>query len=306
MKKNLLYMLTPTENMSPFDITLAADSGFDQIHSMTGLIAKDVKDKVQDAIFARPPGHFKNTGVFIGGRNPHVAKDMFQAACDAMVGPFEASVFVDPNGAYTTAASIVALIEHKFTEKTGRSLQDVNTAVFGVGPVGMATAVLLAKQGANSRICKLTASDEKGLAIRFGDRYGKKLNWVLAETHSEKLLALQDVEILVCAAKAGIRILEVGDLAVAKNLILAADTNAVPPAGIGEVAAGHDGDEITSGDVAFRAIGPMTIGNVKYKVQFEMFKRMLNDEKAAYLDFPDAFQQAKSVVKKIYEKENAA
>ncbi|MEM7469121.1 MAG: methylene-tetrahydromethanopterin dehydrogenase N-terminal domain-containing protein [Pseudomonadota bacterium] len=300
MKKNLLFMLTPGENISPFDITLAADSGFEQIHSMTGLTTRDVKAKVQDAIFSRPPGNCRNTGIFIGGHNVHIAKDMFQVSCDAMVSPFEASVFVDPNGAYTTAASIVALVEHHFLAKTGKHLNGVNTAVFGVGPVGLATAVLFAEQGANTRLCKLTASDEKGMALRFGERYGQKISWIHAETLHEKLDALQDVEIVICAARAGVRILDINEIGAARNLCLAADTNAVPPAGIGEIGAKDDGKELTAGNVEFQSIGPMTIGNVKYKVQSDMFKLMTECDDVALLDFPQVFQHAKSVVTQQY------
>jgi len=119
MTQRILYILVPDSNISPFDVTLAADAGFTQILPFTGIKAEDVVSMVQDAIFARPPKRFNDTGIFLGGRDVHVATDMFQNAKNAMVGPFEVGVFADPNGAYTTSASIVALVEQAIVKKDG-------------------------------------------------------------------------------------------------------------------------------------------------------------------------------------------
>jgi len=65
---------------------------------------------VQDAIFSRGPKGVKRTGIFLGGRDAHLAMDMLEAARNAMVPPFEVSVFADPSGAFTTAAALVAVV----------------------------------------------------------------------------------------------------------------------------------------------------------------------------------------------------
>jgi len=110
MTKRIPYFLTPGENISPFDVTLAADAGFDMVVPLTKIEAKNAAAVVQDAIFCRPPKRFNDTGIFIGGRDVHMATDMFQSAKKAMVPPFEVGVFADPNGAYTTSASVVAAV----------------------------------------------------------------------------------------------------------------------------------------------------------------------------------------------------
>ena len=96
MTKRILYFLTPGENISPFDVTLAADAGFDMVVPLTKIEAKNIAAVVQDAIFCRPPKRFNDTGIFIGGRDVHMATDMFQSAKKAMVHPFEVGVFADP------------------------------------------------------------------------------------------------------------------------------------------------------------------------------------------------------------------
>ena len=124
MAQRILYFLTPGENISPFDVTIAADAGFDMVIPFTKVEPMKVAAMIQDAIFCRPPKRFNDTGIFIGGRDVHLATDMFQNAKNAMVGPFEVGVFADPNGAYTTSASIVALVEQvkkRFCKRSTRA-----------------------------------------------------------------------------------------------------------------------------------------------------------------------------------------
>ncbi|TDJ68594.1 MAG: methylenetetrahydromethanopterin dehydrogenase, partial [Proteobacteria bacterium] len=87
MTQRILYILVPDDHISPFDVTLAIDAGFNQILPFTGVKPDDVTDMVQDAIFARPPKRFNDTGIFLGGRDVHLATDMLQNARKAMVGP---------------------------------------------------------------------------------------------------------------------------------------------------------------------------------------------------------------------------
>jgi methylene-tetrahydromethanopterin dehydrogenase len=147
---------------------------------------KQVTAIVQDAIFCRPPNRFNDTGIFIGGRDVHLATDMFQNAKNAMVGPFHVGVFADPNGAYTTSASIVALVEQVLKDKTAKGLQGRKVAVFGPGLVGLCTAVLAAQQGASVKLCQLVADDDERSAKRFCERYQTQVAWVSAQTLEEK------------------------------------------------------------------------------------------------------------------------
>lgn len=295
MGPRILYFFTPTDNISPFDTTIAADAGYNQILPITNIKPNRVADMVQDAIFARPPKRFNDTGIFIGGRDVHLAADMFQAAKKAMVGDFKVGVFADPNGAYTTSASVVSLIEKALLETHGAGLQGRNIAVFGTGPVGLSTAVLATQQGARTRLCKLTADDDPHIASRFCERYGVNVAWTSALTQQEKIDVLSDAEVVVCAARAGVRILDANELSKAGNLLLAVDTNAVPPSGIAGIGMQDLNKPVDLEGCTFNGIGPLAIGKMKYKVQFGLFESMQKSETAALIDFPEAYQYALSV-----------
>jgi methylene-tetrahydromethanopterin dehydrogenase len=297
MAKRILYFLTPGENISPFDVTIAADSGFDMVVPLLKIELKNVAAIIQDAIFCRPPKRFNDTGIFIGGRDIHLATDMFQNAKNAMVGPFQVGVFADPNGAYTTSASIVALIEKSLKQYHNVDFKGRKVSVFGTGPVGICTAVLAAQQGADVKLCQLLADDEQRYAQLFFDRYDVNVTWVSALTNQEKTDVVEDAEVIVCAARAGIRILE-GSLNNAKNLLVVADSNAVPPSGVLGVGLNDSGTEVEYKNGTFRSIGPMTIGNLKYKVQFGLFEQIQNSPKAALIDFPQAYAYAISLLEK--------
>lgn len=297
MTQRILYFLTPSENISPFDVTLAADAGFDMVVPLTKIEAKNVAAVVQDAIFCRPPKRFNDTGIFIGGRDVHMATDMFQSAKNAMVEPFEVGVFADPNGAYTTSASVVALVAKVLREHHNMELSGRNIAVFGTGPVGICTAILAAKQGAKVKLCQLLADDDRREALNFCQRYEADVEWVSTQTNKEKTDEVADAEVIICAARAGVRILE-GSLNNAKNLLVAADTNAVPPSGVIGVGLHDLGAPVEYAHGSFRSIGPLAIGNLKYKVQFGLFEQIQKSSKAALIDFPEAYEFALSLLEK--------
>ena len=295
MTQRILYFLTPGDNISPFDVTLAADAGFDMVVPFTNIDPKSVSGLVQDAIFCRPPKRFNDTGIFIGGRDVHLASDMFQSAQKAMVPPFEVGVFADPNGAYTTSGSIVALVEQVLKEHYDKNLNGLNVAVFGTGPVGICTAILAAKQGAHVKLCQLLADDDHRSAIRFCQRYQVEVDWVSTQTNKEKTAEIADSDVIICAARAGVRILE-GHLNNAKNLMVVADTNAVPPCGVMGVGLHDLGTPVEFAHGSFRSIGPLAIGNLKYKTQYGMFEEIQKSTKSALLDFPEAFAFALSLL----------
>jgi methylene-tetrahydromethanopterin dehydrogenase len=116
-RKHILHMLTPLAHMSPFDVNMALDAGFDAVVPYVGVGPGEVTGLVQDAIFSRPPDAGVDTGIFIGGKDVSLALDMFDAAKKAMVPPFQVSVFADPAGSFTTAAAMVAKVEKALEKK---------------------------------------------------------------------------------------------------------------------------------------------------------------------------------------------
>lgn len=119
-RKNILHMLTPLRQISPFDVNMALDAGFDAVVPYVGVQLPEVAGLVQDAIFSRPPDAGANTGVFLAGKDALLALDMLEAAKKAMVPPFRLSVFADPAGSFTTAAAMVAKVERRCKEFPAR------------------------------------------------------------------------------------------------------------------------------------------------------------------------------------------
>ena len=106
----ILHMISPLKHVSPFDVNMALDAGFDTVVPYAHVEVAEVRALVQDAIFSRPPKLSLRTGLFIGGRNAVLALAMLQAAKDALVPPFALSIFADPAGSFTTAGAMVACV----------------------------------------------------------------------------------------------------------------------------------------------------------------------------------------------------
>ena len=291
-KPKILHMITPARNVSAFDANMAADAGYEIIIPHTEVSVSDVSDLVQDAIFSRSPKSAASTGLFVGGYNVNLAADMLKAARKSVVPPFEISVFADPNGAYTTSAAMIAVIENCLREKDGKGLEGRVVKIFGGGPVGLCASVLAADHGATTSLIRLTPNANTDAVSEFTARYDKDIPSVSAISNSERGEALSDAEVIICTAKAGIQVLDRTMLKNAGQLLVAADVNAVPPSGIEGVGVMDKGTEVEMPWGSFAAIGALGIGAVKYKVQHQLFKLMLASEDAVVIDFPDAFAEA--------------
>lgn len=292
--RNILHMLSPLRHVSPFDVNMALDAGYDAVVPYTGVEQGDVVGLVQDAIFSRSPQAARRTGIFIGGKNAIEALDMLDAARKAMVPPFEASVFADPAGSFTTAAALVACVEKKLREQ-GADLSGRGIAVYGgTGVVGFASGVIAARQGARVKLVGYDGVERVAkLAETAKARFGVDLGAVDGSTEPLKVDALRDVEVIFAAGKAGVQILSTTQLAEAKSLKVAADVNAVPPAGIEGIGPQDDGVPLPGTQAV--GIGALAIGNVKYQVEAGLFRRMTETDKPLYLDFQDAFALAQSI-----------
>ena len=166
----------------------------------------------QDAIFSRGPKGAKRTGIFIGGRDNGLAADMLDAARKAMVPPFEVSVFVDPSGAFTTAAAMVAAVEKQLKKSHGTNLKGKTVMIFGgSGPVGAAAAVLASQAGAKVGIVgREDTSRARSTADDCERRYGTSVEPVEANTESLKVTMMQKADVALATAKAGYRVVTKG------------------------------------------------------------------------------------------------
>jgi len=294
-EKNILHMVTPTRHISPFDANMALDAGYDAVLSYTDVKLDDVTGLVQDAIFSRPPKVGARTAMFFGGKNATLALDMLAKGKKALVPPFGMSFFADPAGSFTTAAAMVACVEKILKEKYQRGLAGLKLAVFGAtGVVGYAAAVIAALEGS-----KVTIVGYDGIkrvsesASEIKARFNVDVRPADGSDDAKKSAILNENEAVLCAGRAGVQILSKAQLAGAKNLLIAADVNAVPPAGVEGLGVQANGEQLTPNGVV--GLGPLAIGNVKYKTEFGLFQRMIAATKPVQFDFRDAFALAREL-----------
>ncbi|MFZ0073144.1 MAG: NAD(P)-dependent methylenetetrahydromethanopterin dehydrogenase, partial [Xanthobacteraceae bacterium] len=245
--KHILHMITPLKHISPFDVNMAVDAGFDAVLPYTGVTLEELPGLVQDAIFSRPPKLGVKTGMFIGGKNAILALDMLSAAKKALVPPFGLSLFADPAGSFTTAAAMVACVEKILRDKKHRDLRGLNVAVFGAtGVVGFCAAVIAALEG--SAVTLVGYDGVKRVSDSARDikaRFGVDLAAADGSTDAKKAEILRSAQVALCAGRAGIRILSAEQLAAADQLLVVADVNAVPPAGVEGLDMMANGAELT-------------------------------------------------------------
>jgi methylene-tetrahydromethanopterin dehydrogenase len=297
-KKTILHMLTPSPNVSPFDVNMAYDAGYEVVMPYTHITMDMVTGYTQDAIFSRGPTGVRRTGIFLGGRDIGLAYDMMDMVKRAMVPPFEVSVFADPSGAFTTAAAMVASVEHHLKKNFNLSLEGRRVVLLGgTGPVGSAAAVLASTAGAQVKVASHVGLARARIAAEtINAHYGSTVEPADMRTKDSVLELLQDAEIVLGAAKAGVEVASLAMMQGCKALKVAADLNAVPPAGIAGIGLTDQGAPLSSVQCGAVGVGPLAIGNIKYKVMHGMFFKMLNSPTPVYLDFRDAFLFARDIV----------
>ncbi len=299
-KRSILHMFDPMPNNSPFDVNMALDADFDVLMPYSNVKLESIHNLTQDAIFSRSPAGIKRTAIFIGGRDIGMAVDMLEACKSAMVPPFHVSVFADPSGAYTTAAALVACVEKALKTQHGKELAGSRALVFGgTGPVGLATGVIASLQGADTVLVDhLSLDGANDAAKQYNRRFGSTLSGALARNDAEKAALIAEADIIFCTAKAGIRVVNAAVLSQAAQLKVAGDVNAVPPAGIEGVGLKDFAVPLLHAVQAPGAVGvgPLAVGNVKYQLQQAMLQALLKAESPVYLDFREAFNQARSLV----------
>jgi methylene-tetrahydromethanopterin dehydrogenase len=294
MAKLIMHMLSPTKHVSPFDVNMALDAGYDTVNPYINVTLSEVVALVQDAMFSRSPKDCLRTGMFFGGKDAILALDMLDAAQKTLLKPFEISLFADPAGSFTTAAAMVACVE-KLLKTKNKTLNGTKFVIYGAtGVVGFSAGVIAALEGAE---VKFVGYDGIGRVSHGAEEVKKRFNTTVipadGSTPEKKVELLADAEVALCAARAGMQVLSIEDLKKAPKLLVAADVNAVPPAGVEGLGLMDNGVELAGGSLG---IGPLAIGNVKYQTESKLFQQMATSDKALCLDFRSAFTLARELV----------
>lgn len=293
--KNILHMLTPLRHISPFDVNMALDAGFDAVVPYTEVTPGEVPGLVQDAMFSRPPKVGARTAFFFGGKQVLAALDALDAAKQALVPPFGVSCFADPAGSFTTAAAMVACVEKLLRAKKQREFRGARVAIFGgTGVVGFSSAVIAALEGADVTLVGYDGIGRvRDASAEIEARFGVKMGAADGSDEAKKGAILAQSEVALCAGRAGVTILARTQIEAARRLLAVADVNAVPPAGVEGLELTANGAELNARGVL--GVGPLTIGSLKYRIESSLFKKMIEAAKPVSFDFRDAFALARSL-----------
>ncbi len=297
----IIFFLDTDERASPFDICMAYDAGFDVVVPYENVTPENVKGIVQDAIFSRDPKGIKRTCFFIGGKRMEKAEEILEIVQKTMFPPFQTNIVIDPGGAYTTAAAMVAKVEDALEKHNLGDLSTKRCAIFGTGAVGRVAAILLARLGCDVSIVsinpKRTDGDEyvQKLSEAFREKYNVEVEGVFAPTHEKKLEVLQKAEVIFCAPKAGVQVITKDLLEKVKLVKVIADVNAVPPLGVEGIKLNDDMREIVSG---VYGIGALTIGRLKHKLEKEILREARINSKGAVYNYNYAIQLARNILRR--------
>tara|TARA_X000000368_G_scaffold280968_1_gene222912 strand:- start:1595 stop:2500 length:906 start_codon:yes stop_codon:yes gene_type:complete len=295
-KPLIMHMITTAKNLSPFDVNMAYDAGWDKCVPYISIETNEVEGLVQDAIFSRPPG-INKTGIFVGGRDPHKAIEMLNICKKSLVPPFTLSGFADPSGAFTTAAGMIAKVENALKNNFDKDFSGQKVVVFGgTGPVGCIAGVLAASAGAEVVIMGRKKEKCEELAQFCKENYLDSSAVISGAANEEFDSQISEVDVVLASGAAGIQLVSEGQLKVATNLKVAADVNAVPPSGVAGLDAMQDCKELTASSSGAVGIGALAIGQVKYQAQSKLLKKMATSDKPVFLDFNDALEFAREYV----------
>ncbi len=297
-KPYILHMFTPEKNLSPFDVNMAQDAGWEVTMPYTSIEEGEVRGLVQDTIFSRSRKGIRRTAIFIGGRDPIQAIRMVKEARAAMVPPFEVSVLADPSGAFTTAAAMVAKAAYGLKRHFHATLEGRRILILGgTGPVGQMAAYLAAQEGASVTLMGRSKEKSQKVATEVRLLFGEKGVLMIYGAGYETLdQLLPEAELILATGAAGVQLLGEEALKRATSLKIAADVNAVPPPGIYGVEPDMDLEPIPASPSGALGIGALAIGKLKYATHHELLAWMRKSDVPLNLHVDAAFEVARRLL----------
>ena len=293
--QSILFFLEEQSYASPFDVCVAYDAGFDIVVPYSNVSTDNIVPLVQDAIFSRGTKGVKRTCFFIGGRDVAKAREMANDVKNAMVKPFVTSVVVDPHGAFTTSAALVAKAEEALPAMGLDSLAKTKVLVLaGTGPVGQSVATLCAAAGAETTITSRNDQRAKEVAKHLSNE-NYSIRGIQVSTPEEIQAALEEATLIFVTGPPGTEIVTKDHLEnVSINQILL-DANAVPPSGIAGLKPSDDLRELVPGKLG---IGPLAIGDLKLKIQRNLLRDAREKGKGIY-DDGSALEVARNILNEL-------
>jgi len=271
MQKILLCLDTDAQP-SVFDAVVAIDAGADQLLRHGGVAPDSVRNIVYGAMFTRGPADLKNTAIFIGGTDVAAGEKLLAKTTECFFGPMRVSVMLDSNGANTTAAAAV-LTAKKHVDLRNKPV----TVLAATGSVGRRVVRLLAREQALVTI----VSRQLDRANQVHDEVLKlvpdaELNTAAVKDHDFPAYLVENSKVIISAGAPGVELLPLELRKTSKQLKVAIDLNAVPPAGIAGILPADKAAE-REGQICYGAIG---VGGLKMKLHKACIRRLFETNDA--------------------------
>jgi len=267
----ILIQFDTDASASTFDGVVAVDSGVDHLFRHGSVTPDNVTSLVHGAMFTRGGEALRSTAIFIGGSDVSVAESVFKKVKSCFFGPVRVSVMLDANGCNTTAAAaVISAGKHVL-------LQGATVGVLGgTGPVGRRVAEMSAIEGARVLLASRSRekADEAVKAVRLrlsAQQSGPGIDAIAVANSTDAAEMLRQCDVVIACGAAGVELVDAKTLGDApESLKVAIDLNAVPPAGLGGVAAMDKAKE-QNGRIVYGAIG---VGGLKMKIHRESLREL--------------------------------
>jgi methylenetetrahydrofolate/methylenetetrahydromethanopterin dehydrogenase (NADP+) len=286
--KKILVQLDTDQHPSAFDAIAAYDADVDIVLAYGAINADNLADTVQGAIFPRGPDGLANTAFWVGGSKVRDGEAVFAAAQKLFFKPFNPSIMLDSDGSNTTAAAAVALVRGAVTLKGNQA------AVVGVGPVGLRTAELLRREGADVVMLTFPPDVMEGRHRRAsGIPVAQEAGFEVLEPGSSDELdgALPGHTAVFAAGPAGVQILRRSGWAGVDGVRVVVDYSAAEPVGVEGV---DRGDKLEEED-GVKKLGALAVGGPKMKLQKRCVQRMF-ESKGTVMNLEGVYEVALEVV----------
>ncbi len=285
-RPKILVQLDSDSQASVFDAVVAIDAGVDHLLPYENVRVEDVRNLVYGTMFTRGTDHLRFTAIFVGGADVAAGEALFAEVRRTFFGPMRVSVMLDSNGANTTAAAAVLAVAGHVPLAGSTVL-----VLAATGAVGRRVVHLLAGQGATVRAGSRTLDRARSMCEAVAARLptARVLPHSTA-TPQETLAAAQGAQIVVAAGAPGVELMSAEGRRQCRDLLVAVDLNAVPPAGL-EGIDPRDRAVQRDGVTCYGAIG---VGATKMKIHKAAIRRLFesNDQ---VLDVDEIFALARSL-----------
>jgi len=193
---------------------------------------------------------------------------------------------LDSNGSNTTAAAGVALVA-----KAAGSLEGKRAIVLaGTGPVGMRSAALLAKEGAEVTIAARQLARAQDAADAVNKRFNVAVKAAETPDAGSRAAAVKGQNVVFSAGAIGLELLSEDAWKDEAGIEFLADYNAQPPMGIG----GLDAMDKAKERHGKRTFGALGIGGLKLKLHRACVGQLF-DNTEQVLDAEEIYALAKKM-----------